>query len=456
MLRHFCLVAFILVGATTALGQQNTTVQLPQFGVAVNADGVLELKTVFDRGGRMRMLRIGEAKARTAPDLMASSELRKVSLVRLEKAIRAEVAAGRDPDEAMKHLAGLQRVQYVFFYPEENDIVIAGPAEGWVDDGLGRSVGVTSGRPVVLLEDLIVALRAHAPTTPIGAHIGCSIDPAPENLEKLAAFQRTVPKVISQRDRAAVAGKVAQGSKHALGMAGIRVFGVSPNTHFGRVLIEADYRMKLIAIDLEPKPVRMATFLSSLSGATHSTLQRWWFTPDYDCVRVTDDGLSMELVGQGVQLLGETDLIGADGALAPRGGRPDKASQLFTLAFTRKYPEIAAVRPVYAQMRNLIDLSVAAAYMRRHDLYARAEWELGVFADEDRLPVETYDTPKQVECVVNALWKRSRLFVAASGGVSIRPDQALDRDRLQKDDRGLLGRQRSEIDLTASERWWWD
>ena len=113
-------------------------------------------------------------------------------------------------------------------------------------------------------------------------------------------------------------------------------------------------------------------------------------------------------------------MIGADGALAAAGARPNKASELFTKAFTAKYPEISTVSPVYAQLRNMIDLVVAAAFIQDQDYYGRAGWKLGVLADETALPVETLDNPKQVMCAVNSQWKGSRLFTPAGGGVSIR------------------------------------
>ena len=87
-------------------------------------------------------------------------ELRKISLKALEAACGhySEHNNGELPD-AVKYLGGLQRVQYVLVYPEHNDIVLVGPAEGWKVDPLGNIVGVTTGRPVLQLEDLIVALR---------------------------------------------------------------------------------------------------------------------------------------------------------------------------------------------------------------------------------------------------------------------------------------------------------
>jgi hypothetical protein len=425
--------------------------------VAIDADGVLSVTRFDDPGGRLRMARIAAAKTALADDVLRRSDLRKVSLVRLERALSKRIAAGESPDDAMRHLAGLLWVQYVFYYPEEKDIVIAGPAEGWFTDASGRAVGADTGRPVLLLEDLAVALRAYPPDSTDKPFIGCTIDPDREGLAKLRQFQTTVPRVIPESQRGPAAVAIARGMRDSLGMAHIRVFGISEKTHFARVLVEADYRMKLIGIGLEPPPVKMATFLGSLQGASESTLQRWWFTPNYDCLKVTPDGLAMELIGEGVQLLGEDKLIGADGSLSAGGARPGKASELFTTGFTRKYPEIAEASPVYAQMRSLIDLLVAAAFLREHDYYGRAGWKLGVLGDETALPVQTYDNPKQVMCAVNSEWKGSRLFTPAGGGVSIRADQALAPERQFPDANSKLDAAYKDVGKRLpTERWWWD
>ena len=99
-------------------------------------------------------------------------------------------------------------------------------------------------------------------------------------------------------------------------------------------------------------------------------MQRWYFVPDYKCVRATQDHLAMELVGDGVKLVGEHELVQADGNAsrpAPAGG----ASAQFTSNFTKKYPELAAKSPVFAQLRNLIDMAVAAAFIQQNDFTAR-------------------------------------------------------------------------------------
>lgn len=440
-----------------SFGQQlATTVQLPTFGVAIDAAGVLSLTSVDDPAGLLHAERVAAAKRVLPADVAAPSELRKISLPRLERAIQAELEAGRRPDETMRHLAGLQRLQFVFFYPETRDLVIAGPAEGWAPDAMGRPVGLTTRRPVLELQDLLVALRAYPPGSRDKPFIGCTIDPPPEGLARLREFQGTVPKVISNARREEMAAYVAQGMEQSLGMANVRVFTVSPETHFAQVLVEADYRMKLIGIGREPPPVRMITFLSALTAPRESVLARWWFTPNYDCVRVTADRLAMELVGQGVQLQAEDKLVGPDGALAAGASPPSKASEAFTTSFTEKYPEIAARSPVYAQMRNCIDVLVAAAFIRQQDFPTKAGWSMSTFLSDDLLPVQTLRTPKQAPCVAVSLWKGSRLITPAGGGVSIRADLALEEERLLRDEDGALAARRSEIAATARESWWWD
>jgi hypothetical protein len=434
---------------------QQITVQQPAFGVSIDGDGVLSAKTFPDPTGKLFAKRVADARGALPVDVHGWSEFRKVSLVGLERELASQLDAGRKPDEVLRHLAGLQRAQYVFFYPEERDIVIAGPAEGWVDDLSGRAVGLTTGRPTLLLEDLLVALRAYPPGSGAKPYIGCSIDPRTEGLASLSRFQKTIPREIPQAERDLVTMQIAQGMRESLGMSNVRVFGVSAKTHFAQVLIEADYRMKLIGIGVEPPPVNLVTFIGALNSPKMATMQRWWFTPNYECVKVTSDGLAMELVGQGVQLQEEDMALGPGGRLASSGKGPNKASKLFTADFTKKYAEIAARTPVFAQLRSMIDLAVSAAFIREQDYYGKAGWRPDVLLDEGRLPVETLALPTQVPCVVNAVWKENRLLVPA-GGVGIRPDLALEASRRQTDSDGKLRERRAKFGRPAATHWWWD
>ena len=443
------------------VGGAATTVQLPTFGVAIDAEGVLDVKTFSDPGGRLRAERLAAVKADMPEDLRKFTKLRKISLRRLETAIAERLKAGKPLEAELRYLAGLQRVQFAFCYEasgdEPGDIVLAGPAEGWFADASGRIVGVTTQRPVILLEDLAVARRAFDPDKKDRPFLGCTIDPTQEGLARAMEFQRTVPRSVRDSEREEVTVRLASGMQDALGMAQIRTFAVSPRTHFAQILIEADYRMKRIAIGLEPPPVKMMTFLAALDSPREATLQRWWFTPDYDCVRASEDRLAMELVGQGVKLQTEDIRLSPDGKMTSVNEKPSKASRLYCESFTKKYGEISAASPVYAQLRCMIDLSIAAAFLRKHDFYARSGWSGDLLRDEKTIPCETLPAPKQVACGVNALWKGNRLLVPAGGGVSIVPDDALKEEHVPPDKNDAVGTMRGEVGAAMEgKRWWWD
>ena len=437
--------------------QNNNTVvvgTLPA-GVLVSPEGVLRVKQFADKTGQLAKLRAAEARAKLGAVLARPSELRKVSLTRLEAAMAERLANGQAPTEEMKNLAGLTRLQYVFYYPESKEIVVAGPAEGFMADAAGRMVGVNSGRAVLELQDLVAALRAFPPAGKETHLISVSIDPTAEGL---AAMQKWLVE-ISGSVRPGDADAIVDGLKKRLGLQNVTVAGISPRTHFAQVLVEADYRMKLIGIGIEPPPVKMATYVSRANPTevSRNALQRWYFTPNYDCVRVTEDAMAMELVGQGVKLIGAHELVNAAGARAATAAG-SQASELYCKAFTELYPQIAARSPVYAQLRNLIDMSVAAAFIQKQDYYGQSGWKAELLLDEQQYPIETYEAPKTVETACTAIWKGNRLMTPVGGGVHIEPTSALQTSHLLKDDQGTVKAAHGEIKLDglAKNQWWWD
>jgi len=408
-----------------------------------------------DRAGELTRHRIAEAKRSLAPDLAKASDLRKISLNRLEAAVAERIAAGEKPTDAMQHLAGLQRIQYVFVYPETGDIVIAGPAEGWASDLSGRVRGISSGAPVIELQDLIVALRAFPPggsETPV---IRCSIDPTKEGLANMQQFLvRLGARATPNQTRF-----IVDGLQKSLGLQNVTIGGVPADTNFAKILVEADYRMKMIGIGLERTSVKMKSYvdLASPTSVARNAMQRWYFVPDYECVRVSEDELAMELVGNSVKLIGSDEMVGADGTRV-NAGQVDMAGKRFTDAFTEKYPEIAKAVPVYAQLRNLIDMSVAAAYIQRQDFYGQVGWSMDVFGKEESISVQTGKVPQKVETAVSAVWRGNRLMTPIGGGVNIQPRLALDASNLLQDEQGAVKQKRADITLDhlKSGQWWWD
>jgi hypothetical protein len=423
--------------------------------VVVDADGVLRTRVFYDPTGALTRQRLDAARATLTPDVLRPSKMRMVSLTRLEAAVVKHLEAGQGLPDEMRYLAGLTRLEYVFLYPETGDLVIAGPAEGFAPNIAGRVVGMNSGRAVLELQDLVVALRAFPPGTRGTPAVVCSIDPSPEGLQRMQQFLSSIGRNIRPGDDR----RIAMGLKESLGLQSVRIEGISPRTHFAQVMVEADYRMKLIGIGLEEPPVRIPSYVSRAnpSDVARNALQRWYFTPNYECLRVAEDELAVALEGNGVQLISEHQLVQAAGN-REASGRIDMASQAFTRAFTQKYAELAAKEPVYAQLRNLIDMVIAAAFIQQQDYYGRIGWEMPVFASEEQFPVETYPEPKTVESAVNVVWRGNTLMTPIGGGVQIEPALALSEGALLKDEHAAVAQRRQQIDIHQIDQnvWWWD
>ena len=418
-------------------------------GVAL-ADGVLfkasDAENIVDRARQ-------EAAYQGIPSEMKKpSAYRKVSLKRLEKAIKEN---GGTVTPEMENLAGLEKIEYVFFYPETKDIVIAGPAEGW-EPGIEQSqLGVESGRPTLKLSDLVVALRAYPANSAPTRLIGCSIDPTKEGLAEMQKFLRTAaqPNV----EDAAQVEDYAEGIRESLGLQDVNVWGIAPNTHFALTLVAADYRMKLIGIGLEEKPVAMTNYVekSNPQAMAKNALVRWYFQPDYDCVVQAKDGLGIAIQGDGVKLVGEDELVASQGKRFATG-KANKASRSYTKSFTEHFAKIASVVPVYADLRNLIDMSVVAAWLQKEDIYTKADWPMDFFGNEESFSVETVQPVKQAETAVNIISHgKNTVSFPVGGGVMIEPVNALASEHLRIDEDGQVARKKAET-TQAADAWWWD
>lgn len=426
-------------------------------GVRVDAKGVLRTLVFNDPTGQLTRQRINAAKAGLNRDLLKPSKLRKVSLNRLEKAMASLLDEGKAETDEMKYLAGLTQITHVFYLPETKDVVIAGPAEGFYENIAGRVVGMSSRKSILQLQDLVVALRCFSPDGDQTRQIGCSIDPTQEGLKKMQDFMISISGKVQPTQQSANA--VAAGLKNNLGLQTVSIVGISDKTHFAQVLVEADYRMKMIGIGLEKPQARIPSYVSKAKPAqvSRNALTRWFFEPDYESVLVSDDQNAMQLVGKGVKLITENEMVAPDG-IRQRTNSKDIASMAFCSAFTRNYHQMADTTAVYAELKNLIDMSIVAAFIQKEDYFSRAGWDMTFFSDEEKFPVETYEAPKQVETAVNAIFKGGSLMTPVGGGVSIQPLKAVSEAKIKYDQKGLINKVRSTVDTESLDdgQWWWD
>ncbi len=426
-------------------------------GVEINAEGVLTSRAFIGNYEALNRQRIAAATASLNKDLQQPSELRKISLNRLEAEVKKLVDAGRPIPADMQYLAGMNRITNVFYYPETKDIVLAGPAEGFFLSADNRVIGTKTGAATLNLQDLIVALRAFSPDGKKTSMISVSIDPTQEGIVKMQDAYASVQDRFRPGDERAVVDLFCQ----AYGLQEITIQGVSPKTNFARVLVEADYHMKLIGIGLEKPPVKIISFIEKAqpTAVAKNSLQRWFFQPNYDCVTLNEDKTAMEMVGSGVKLVGEDERVDAQGNRTGTGGM-NGASKAFCGSFTRLYDQLAQRSPLWGELRNLVDLSITAAYIQKYDLYGKAGWKMETFGDESKVPVEVMNTPTHVAPVVNAMWKGHFFMAPIAGGVSIQPRVALNSDVAKTDTEGKIDlvKSRSEAKLMglADGQWWWD
>ncbi len=413
-------------------------------GVMVDAEGVVNHVALDDLG------RLGAARRRAMQslddDLARPAELRKISLRRLMQAIRENQHKATPLSDEMLLLAGLQQVRYVFVFPQEKDIVLAGPGEGWKVDELGEVVGITTGRPVMQLDDLLVVWRA---TVSMREEISCSIDPTSDGVLRLREFVKTAGPV-GPRVQATLAS-----IEQTLGPQTITVTGVPPSSHFAGVMVAADYRMKRLAMNFEPAPVEgMPSYLHLVSAngrGMSNMMPRWWLAPDYEPILRDPAGLAWELRGAGVKVMTEEDFVTATGA-RQASGQASLAARKWADSMTAHYDELAVRLPVFGQLQALVDLAVVAALIHKEDLAAKAGCDLSLLTSATELPTRDVHAPRQVASVASFIKRGRNYIISASGGVRI-PSWSMV-EGAQESAQPEAARQAATS--TQPNHWWWN
>ncbi|HEV3004660.1 MAG TPA: DUF1598 domain-containing protein, partial [Pirellulales bacterium] len=349
-------------------------------GVYVDGMGVVK-DVQHDEFDQLKEIKVRDMHQ--VPDgLMAPIGLRKISLRQMQSAISEARNAGKQMPDEVRYLAGIQRIQYVFVYPEQKDIVLAGFGEGWRVDRHGNMVGKTTGRPVIELDDLLVALRSAESAAQGG--ISCSIDPTKEGLQKLQAYMQTVNVGTADPQ------DVARNMEQELGPQTVTFRGVPDNSHYAAVLLAADYRMKRIAMAFEKSPVNgLPSYLSmpkGNAGAFQNVLPRWWLASDYEPLLTDAEGLAWELRGQGVKTMTEDEMLAADGTRKALGKASPQAAK-WAKMMTDKYDELSTKEPIFGELRNCIDLAVISALIVKENLAGKSGCDLSLLLDPDRAPL---------------------------------------------------------------------
>jgi hypothetical protein len=445
--------------ATKTWADNGGTGTLEKFptGVWVDPQGVLRPLMKEARTGDLAKLRATSQQRVAKDDPRQASPLRMISLTRLEKQIEMNAALGQGMDDAMKYLAGLRRIEYVFVYPETGDLVVAGPAGDWTTGVENRVVSSDTGEPIVRLDDLVVIFRHMMASR--DAHFGCMINPRQESLKKALDFLTEASKHPLHDGDAARKAYAAQ-FRAAVGKQDIEIFGgLDPQTRAARTMVEADYRMKLVGMGLEEGVPGVKTYMSLIKSPPKelSTL-RWWFTLNYDSIQTSQDHLAFNIRGQGVKVESENEHLTAQGERVHTGDS-EPLNRQFTESFTKHFDELCAKYPIYAELRNICDLALAASLIREEGLADKLNWHLAYFGDPQAFAVERCAAPKEVDSVVNyRVIDRAHFVAQVSGGVEVKTSELVSRKAIQVESYPQLQGKRpnSAAKPQSADRWWWD
>lgn len=385
-----CVPLLLFCSQSQRIIAQNITVQ----GVYVDAKNVLRVGQP-GKGAAIRFRRDANLK----PGFVS------ISLPKLFAEVKSLHDAGKEIPDRIRHLDGLVKLQFVVFDAKAKDLIIAGPAEPVDARNPLRPLGKKTGRPVLQLDDLVVALRSLGPGSRTSA-FGCTLLQDPQSIARVAAFQKRI-----RRDRAITPQQLLAGMRDAFGPLTAKVFGVPADTRFAFVCLEADYQMKRISLALERPPVRGLKSYLAFSRGT-SQFNRFWFVADYPPLNVSSDGTVFEIPKRGLKLLASNS--------PTKVKTTNPAAAKFAQSFTKHLPELAQVQPVFADLQNLADLAVLAALIDTDSLDRKTGWDLAWLRRDDGYRVRKMRVPKTAETLVN-LKKSGRRIVTVAGGVQVSP-----------------------------------
>jgi hypothetical protein len=414
-------------------------------GVAIDARGVIERAEQRDVAALRDARR--SAISGVAADIAKPSKLRKISLRRLDALIAQLINQNKPLPSELLYLAGLQRIEYVFAYPDQSDVVLAGPAGGWTVDDAGNVVGSHSRAAVLQLVDLIAALRTTDKLL-AGELISCSIDPTPEGLKRFTRVMRSAPTSPSEQFLRQI--------EQAMGPQKITLTGVPPESHFAQVLVAADWQMKRLGMGLAPSPVSgLPSYLELLKDDPGWKLgaaqPRWWIAYGQEPVERDAEGLGWRISRPGIKVLTAAGRMGSDGRIANQTASDPMATK-WADAMTAHYDQLAIAEPVFAQLRGCMDLGLITAVLASSHMLANTGLELPMLLDDKRLRPAPHRVPKSVAAQASALRASNKWVVSVSGGVELDITHVVNAAEEQAEVRAA--RIQASSNLTSS--WWWD
>jgi hypothetical protein len=370
-------------------------------GVYIDADSTLHQRQTDGAND----LAVARLRAKSLQHPPAAQDLTYASLPRVLAEVKKLAEEKKEIPPDLRYLSGLTQIRYVFVYPDDHDLIIAGPSEPYDATIPTEPYGKVTGRPVMHLDDLVTALRNPRA-------FGCSLDPHPDSLQRSNAVMKQLAKATRAERMNAL--------KEAMGPQQVRFWGTQPDSRLAFVTIAADYKLKRLILGLDPMPV---AGVGSPVDNSRAAANRFWFEVNYAPLLVSPTGDAYEL--RGPRLLIKPGTFSND----TRGAT--ESSKAFAKHFTAKIEALSAVVPLFAELQNVADVSVLASVIRRDRLDEKAGIDLSWFMAEDGYKPKAVPSPRTAETLVN--YTNGSLV---AGGVTFDPSPVV--ERRERDSKGAL------------------
>lgn len=305
-----------------------------------------------------------------------SASLRAVSLKILEAEAENCMRRAKCTKDILL-IGGMSKVVGYVVDKQNTDIILFGEAD--------------NGGPPLYLEDFILALRnawlKYAElrgNTFYYSYPGCTIDPQPEVINEL---QQTGSMIFGSSDPGYVRGFLERWRNVCGKPQDVQVMGILFDSHFGKVMVEADYYMKRLvdgSVTIDINGFRSLTDMTldiardaierGKSISMHAQLNRFWFFPGKNSF-IEDQGIAV-IEKSPVQLLTEEEFLTKNQEMVGTG-RADPLAYKFASDFSFKYDVIKKKEPIYAQLEGLFRFVALAKLMKAKETPTEAGIGLG-------------------------------------------------------------------------------
>ena len=147
----------------------------------------------------------------------------------------------------------------------------------------------------------------------------------------------------------------------------------------------------------------------------------------------------------------EDEVITADGKRVETG-KTSRMAQRWADLMTKEYEALSSRDPVFAELRNLMDMCVVAALIQKEHLAEKSGLTIPLLMDTNsELKVASGNAPKTIAPEVSFLRGRDSFIVTASGGVAVESWLAADKKEIVAE----VAEVREKAAPSARKTLWW-